>query len=275
MVTLLGSSGFIGTHLKVKLNHKKIAFTAPVREEKIEGRDLGDVIYCIGLTSDFRQKPHETIAAHISCLSSLIQNNKCSSLTYLSSTRIYIHNKETHEDARILLDPNDPFDLYNVSKLAGEMLVAECLKEKAKIVRLSNVYGNDFHSQNFLTSIIQDAVIRKKIVLRTTEDSAKDYISVDDVSEIIIRLALKQGVFGCYNLAYGENISNREILESIQKLTGCEIQINGGSDTIIFPKIMNQKIKQTVDYTPKRFLLNDLEPLIRDFRDFVKIGFQS
>jgi len=35
--------------------------------------DPGHVIYCIGLTADFRQKPFETIEAHVSKLAEVAQ----------------------------------------------------------------------------------------------------------------------------------------------------------------------------------------------------------
>ena len=92
MITVLGSKGFVGSQTIKDLIKRKIDFFAPARNEKIFDKNLGDIIYCIGLTSDFRNKPHETIIAHVTFLNDLIQNNVFNSITYLSSTRMYIHN---------------------------------------------------------------------------------------------------------------------------------------------------------------------------------------
>ena len=65
MVTILGSSGFVGSNLKNKLVSVGINTYTPHRSEELSGKNLGHVIYCIGLTADFRTKPFETIEAHV------------------------------------------------------------------------------------------------------------------------------------------------------------------------------------------------------------------
>lgn len=73
MITVLGSSGFVGSQIIKDLFNKNVNFSAPERNAVIQNMDLGDVIYCIGLTADFRTFPHETITSHISYLNDLIQ----------------------------------------------------------------------------------------------------------------------------------------------------------------------------------------------------------
>ena len=88
------------------------------------------------------------------------------SFLYLSSTRLYQHcDDNVTEDTRLEFHPAHTEDLYNISKAAGEALVA-ALGAKGKIARLSNVYGRDFGSSNFLPSIIRDAVVAEENYIR-------------------------------------------------------------------------------------------------------------
>jgi len=269
MITVLGSSGFVGSQVVKDLEAKKLEFHAPERNEKLIDKNLGDVIYCIGLTSDFRAKPHETITAHVSYLNELIQNNTFTSLTYLSSTRMYIHNTQTQEDASISINPKDPFDLYNSSKLTGELLALNCGRKNVKVARLSNVFGADFNSDNFVTSITKDALINNKVVLRTTPQSSKDYISVLDVSEMLIRLA-KVEKSGIYNVAAGYNVTNKAILDKLQALTDCEIEFDAKAETIIFPEITNAKLVAEINFKPERTLLSELDSFVTQFKAHLK-----
>ena len=66
-VVIIGGAGFIGRHLKQRLEELKIDYFNPARGETLD-RPLGDVVYCIGLTADFRSRPCDTIDAHVCAL---------------------------------------------------------------------------------------------------------------------------------------------------------------------------------------------------------------
>ena len=168
MITVLGAGGFIGSHIVKSLQSGNIDHFAPSRNEVLTGKDLGDIIYCIGLTADFRNKPFDTVEAHVCKLSGVLQTCTFNSLTYLSSARVYINCKEkiVHESAVIPVDPFDSSELYTLTKLTGERL---CLSsgKKVKIVRLSNVYGEDPNSENFLHQILSSVTSDKSLSLKT------------------------------------------------------------------------------------------------------------
>ena len=89
LITVLGATGFIGRNLVKKLNEDGKTIYIPGRNEIIKDKFLGDIIYTIGLTADFREHPYDTIIAHVCKLIEIMQNNTFKSLTYLSSTRVY------------------------------------------------------------------------------------------------------------------------------------------------------------------------------------------
>ncbi len=268
MITVLGASGFIGSRLVKKLVELNIHYYAPKKNEELDHKPLGDIIYCIGLTADFRQRPFDTIEAHVCKLNHILMECDFSSLTYLSSTRVYRHNSGfVNEESKVIVDVSDPNDIFNSSKLTGEMLILNCNRKNAKIVRLSNVYGDDFSSGNFLSSIIRDALEKGKIIFHTSPDSAKDYISINDVVGMLIKISLS-GNRAIYNLARGANIENTDIARAIQAETGCAVEFDGNAEKVIFPVIQIDRISSEFNFKPSFALLNDLTGIIRSFKDY-------
>src|SRR5437868_14664917 len=94
MITVLGASGFIGSHIVRELEQRGEKYYAPAKVETIWDKDLGNIIYCIGLTADFRTRPFDTVEAHVCKLNELLKRGRFDSLLYLSSTRVYIHSKK-------------------------------------------------------------------------------------------------------------------------------------------------------------------------------------
>ena len=272
MITILGSSGFVGSNLSNFIKSKnEVELYCPARGETLLHKNLGNVIYCIGLTADFRSKPFETVEAHVSLLSKIIQNHEFDSLTYLSSTRLYIKNgflkKSVIEGEDISLNASDPYDLFAASKITGELLALNSGRKNIKIVRLSNVFGKDFNSQNFITSIVKDALINNRVDLFTTSDSEKDYIYIDDVCEALEKLALVNNT-GIYNLAFGENTPNSEITDQIEKLTGANFHYSPSAQKIAFRSIDINKLRAEIDFNPTVSLTGYLPEIVSSFRNY-------
>ena len=209
----------------------------PSRTDPISrGSHLGHVIYSIGLTADFRTRPFDTVRAHVSVLSDVIERGRFDSLLYLSSTRVYGKSREAVETAQLSVDVADPSDLYNLSKLMGESICLNGGREGVRIVRLSNVYGGDFQSENFLAALIHDAIEQRRIELRTAPESSKDYVSIRDVVGILPSIAAR-GRERIYNVASGINVANGQLVNRLAELTGCAVVVAQNAPAVIFPTI--------------------------------------
>ncbi len=269
ITTVIGARGFVGSHLVGRLQQLGIETFAPERgDPALFTANLGHVIYCAGITADFRNRPYEAVEAHVTLAAELLRRADFASFLYLSSTRVYFGCTDGRETADLLVNSQRSDDLFNLSKLLGESLCLAANRPNVRIARLSNVCGNDFASNNFLYAIIKDAVGKQEISLQTSLDSEKDYISINDVVTVLLKIAFS-GKAGLYNVASGINLSNQDVAELIQSETGCGITVADSPKTIRFPPIDINRIQAEFAYVPSD-PRDAIRQIIRDYQNQFK-----
>jgi len=266
LFTIIGANGYIGSHLCRSLARRGTAVKRIDRYRINEHATatLGHVIFAAGITSDFRVRPFDTMQAHVGALADVLDTGRFESFLYLSSTRVYQGAASTDEEENLLVAPGDPLQLYNISKLAGEALCLALDRPRVRVARLSNVYGADDPSANFLIDIIRSAVATGQVELQTSLSSAKDFVSIADVTAILPELALR-GRERLYNVASGHNTSYSNLLENLQCQTGCTVSVAPGSPVVWFPEISIRRLTDEFSVAPVS-LSDDIANLIRDFK---------
>ena len=263
--TVLGARGFIGSHLVRRLDSLGVEHEAPSRDEDLRGRDLGTVFDCAGLTADFRCRPLDAVDAHVCRVEHLLRNCRADSLVYLSSIRLYRGGvSPVREEDAISFRPGSADDLYNASKAAGEALTLTS-HPQGRVVRLAHVYGADFHSENFLSTVLRDVIDGGEITLRTALDSTRDFISVDDVVGCLIEIA-SSGRHRIYNVASGREVSNRKLAARLTELTGCRVSVAPGAPPAAMPAVSVDRVREEFGFEASN-LLADLPELIALYRD--------
>lgn len=253
--TILGSTGFIGKALMGHLQRKGHEVETPDRNfPTLAGKNLGHVIYAIGMTGNFRERPDDAIEAHVTVLQRLIKGANFESWLYLSSTRVYGLGN-TAETTPISIAPNAD-TLYDLSKLLGEAI---CLSQKnaaVRVARLSNVYGIGQSEHTFLGSVLRDLKDKGKSIIGESPASSKDYVSIEDVTELLELIAL-DGKERLYNIASGTATTHQELANVI----GSAVNFSPNGVTRALPGINITRIQQEFGKTP-RSLLDDLPTLI-------------
>ena len=95
------------------------------------------------------------------------------------------------------------------------------LNKNIVILRLSNVFGNNFNSL-LLPTLIRNAIQKSKINISINVNSTKDYISINDVIDLIFKIQ-KKNRFKIYNIASGKNITLKKIIQIIRDKTNCRV----------------------------------------------------
>ena len=257
--TVLGATGYIGSRLVAHLQAQGHTVWAPTRgDTEVFTRPLGHVMYCVGLTADFRTRPFDTVDAHVGLLAEVLRRAQFDSLLYLSSTRVYMGAASTHEDAPLSVLPGDPSYLYNLTKLTGESLCYACGRPGVRVARLSNVVGPDMDaaSGNLVADLVRQAQ-GGHIVLRSDPQSAKDYVHVDDLLDWLPRIALA-GRAATYNVASGRQTLHAQWLAWLQARTGCTVEVDAQALLLAFPPINVQRLRGEWGVAPRAVLADDL-----------------
>ena len=264
--TILGSNGFIGKNMVDYLLELGMDVYSPdIHKEDISKKDLGHVIYALGELNS-QKNPLNVIESHVCILNKLLQNSNFESLLYCSATRVYSGLQSTHENNILNLNPTDLGNLYPISKVMGESICLSFDNPKIRIARLSNVSGFNHTSNLFLPSIIREAVDKKIIKLHTKLESEKDYVHIDDVVQVLFDIVLS-GKNRIYNVAKGENTTNRDIITKLQEITSCKIEILPNAKNYSFSKINIARLVNEFNFNPKS-LLDYIEDIVTSYKNF-------
>jgi nucleoside-diphosphate-sugar epimerase len=248
MITVLGASGFVGSHLGPYLEEAGHEFQAVARGAPLPDRELGHVIYCIGVTGDFLERPLEAVDAHVCSLRELVSRASFESILYVSSVRLYAGGAgPAREEDELRLNPLRAGDLYNASKALGESIVLS-LGARGRVARPSNVYGPG-QRHSFIADVVDEARSEGRIVYRSPPDSRRDYISVEDVARLLVDIALR-GRERIYNVASGVGTSNAELGALISRTTGCAISYAPDAVASPVPAIDTSRIRDEFAFRP-------------------------
>lgn len=255
-ITVLGSTGFIGSRVQTRLLELGYDPFCPGRDERLTSQRLGTVVYCVGLTADFREDPLGSYNAHLGLLRQLLVENSVERVVYLSSARVYLPLLDAQSDlARLTEDLPIPVlsssssDVYTLSKLAGESLVLATGPANTAL-RLSNVVGPPAEMGSFLGQVVAEIKSTGQLHLRSHPQSAKDYISVGAVVETIT-MTLRRRMPGVYNVCNGFNLSNQDWLDLLAQHFAFELQVDDTCRPVVYPPISHTLLTAQTGFVPE------------------------
>jgi UDP-glucose 4-epimerase len=248
--TVLGASGFIGRHLVRHLQRGGHEVWAPGRDDPaVHERDLGHVVYCIGLTTDFAANPMDTADAHVCALLPLLRRARFERLIYLSSIRLYDGLAGgTDEATELLFLPSIPRHVYDLSKALGEALTHHG-NGSGVVARLASVYNDDLSEDDFLCHTVQSALAGGDLEVESRPEIGRDYIHVDDAVRALEAIALgaREKV---YNVASGVIFSNAEFAKLLEREVGCRLLFRGTVSPKLSPVVNIRRLTRDFAMRP-------------------------
>lgn len=259
-VLVTGAGGFIASHLVERLLHEGARVRAFVRyNSRDEAGFLREVKAQEGLeivAGDLRNmgavesavEGIETVF-HLGAVISIpysyvnpvevVESNVTGTLNVLMACRkwgvervVHTSTSEVYGTARVVpIDESHPLQgqsPYSASKIGADKL-AESFWDAYSLpvvtVRPFNTYGPRQSARAVIPTIVSQALLREVVHLGNLE-ARRDFTYVDDTVEGFMMAAITEGIEGVVvNLGTGEDISVREVAETIIALTGRKVRI--------------------------------------------------
>lgn len=133
---------------------------------------------------------------------------------FVSTADVYRPSLKSHKESSTV----QPDNIYGLSKLAGEHLVAQFARRtgmSTTTVRLFNVYGPGETNPHVIPSILDQLGRGDRIELGNTS-AKRDFIYVQDVADALVELALTSRPVSLVNLGTGRSYSIDWILRELQ-----------------------------------------------------------
>lgn len=123
-------------------------------------------------------------------------------------------------------DPCNPVSSYGIQKLAAEQYLRlgarkGCLT--ATVLRIGNVYGtllSQSRMQGFIGVALNSVVHGSPIRVFGNPENVRDYVHLDDLSDMVLRASVPTQPFTIVNVGCGVGYSVREILNAMRDVWG-------------------------------------------------------
>lgn len=260
-ILILGAAGFIGTNLTIKLaekqenkitlvDKKKSYFTAIDKlnlpnivelESSLNvetdfsilcGQDVVYHLVSTNVPANSNQHISQDIEANVLFSSKLFDacvNNNVKKVVFVSSGGT-VYGKESkcplNENT-----PTNPISSYGLQKVTIEKLLYlynYIYGLDYRIIRLTNPYGPYQRPNGILgvvTTFVYKALKGHEITVYGDGTVVRDFIYIDDAIRAILNIVYSKNKHHIFNLGCGYGTSVRELLETIHKALGLELNI--------------------------------------------------
>ena len=237
-IAVLGGSGFIGSHVAdelSKVGHEVTIFDKKKSKwlrgdqkmivgdifnyEALENAIKGNrIVYNFAALSDLNKAIHEPLlCAKINILGTVQALNLCRKY----KVRRFIH-------ASSIYATSSQGGFYSCSKRAAEDYLVEFNKSyklNYTILRFGSVYGTRSDKNNGIRTILDKAILQRKIIYMGNKKAVRKYINVLDVAKACVKILKKRYENKCIVLTGQKSIKIIELLKFLAKVLNINSQI--------------------------------------------------
>ena len=272
-ILVTGHEGVIGTHLIKKLtncevitdsiNGKRVNLQNNEEVMKIESVDI--VIHLAGKTEknlEWEEYFENNIIGTLNILKYCVEKNIKKIIfvsSYVYGDPKYLPIDEQH--------PINPHNLYTKSKFLGEELCkkfSEMYDLNVTVLRPFNIFTGSINKNNLISNLISSIDSKKRITI-INKNSKRDFLHIDDFTEIILKIKDIDFKFEVFNVGSGISFSFEQIIEIIEKntLTQLNLEYKKNDESFIQDiKSDNSKIEKLLNWKPKITLEEGLQKLL-------------
>jgi len=243
-VLILGNKGFVGQHIekrfltstpKVKVMGKDLPnFNLTSKNDVNMLTDLLDLDTAVIMLAAIKRQFGDSLDVFNQNLSmttnlcGLLRKHPVGRFVFFSSAAVYgedIHNTNIMEETHVY-----PTSYYGMVKFISERLYWKALgshdQTSLVILRPPTIYGPGDEGGTYGPVKFMNAAINKdELILWGDGTELRDYVFIDDVAEIVFRLTYSS-FHGVLNLASGVSYSFRDVLDTIESISGRKLSGN-------------------------------------------------
>ena len=250
-----GASGFLGSHLIKKLEGD----TLIIPHEKIQTIEIPP------FEKGFFLSTYGNLAHHD-------DDNKIFQANILDL--IHVLQKVIHYDFKSFVFMSTSSvklriqTMYSRTKKAAEEILLAILEKYRKpicVIRPYSIFGKKDRTQHLIPTLIRSCFEGESVDF--VPSPVHDWIAVDDVVDGILNLS-SHSARGIYELGTGHAISNKEVLETIEKITGKKANVHivnrlRNYDTTLW--VSTNFRSRGFGWLPKRNFKDVIEEIVEDY----------
>jgi nucleoside-diphosphate-sugar epimerase len=113
--------------------------------------------------------------------------------------------------------------------------------------------------------VVREAVERRTVELRTSLDSQRDFVHVDDVTRVLPEIAVR-GRARLYNVASGRSTTNAAVAAALEAATGCTTRVVAGAVRSAYPPVDVSRIRGELGFEPSADVISRIPAIVRAFK---------
>jgi len=274
-ILITGSEGFIGTHLKKRLEKENIVcidrkMNIELNQDKEKIRKLiiekeVEIVIHLAATASVSETEERLNRDNVEGTNSLLRammGTNVKRIIFASSCAVYGENASRNNESNFL----NPKSYYGETKVKGEDLIKKFCKTSFvdyEILRFGNIYGPG--GKGVVNIFCEQFNKEEKPILNGEGLQIRDYVNVKDIVEAITRAMDLKGS-NIINIGTEKETNVRDILVKISKIKDIKINADCNHDRhpseIQISRLDTRKMKKVLEWQPKITLEEGMKELL-------------